>query len=536
MIRKLLSMMAVSLLMVIMAFSGSVFAQPVSIETGALENTGDSVLFPYYDIRTVAQGGPGLSDNYFAVANTEGDDWVQAHVRVRTGQCSVELLDFDVILSPKDVFTFDLYQGSSGNTVFASCDTHTLVASGFNVDSNGCFVLDSATFPQMLSLIKTCGTCPSGSAISDIDALAATRFGYVEAIGEIVLQPVTFGNCSGAPADTRGCDICAKAQLVAGQYTAWSWVDGDDCPVHSVFNSLFGRLYQAKFDAQRNVVALATSNGLSLDHSVQGSGTEPWILHRPCYSDASSGCSTGDGELENSNPFVTAGAKFAYNKLYESNQTALNGATDINYCFWGKETGDEPVADNLGVNRVGAAATFGPTLADLRNTAGPRDGTAIRTEDIIVSLNNMIAKQFMVSHYFFIPGIGQTRYVFTFPFQHFINEQIGITKDVRLDTEENGCVIPTGKFISPGLPPSVSPQGELTILDTQGATDACTFNEGWLAFTLEVTKVGPTTSVHPSFITPSLPGVIGTVTNSSSSVLSTAPMQWSDNDHWNEKN
>lgn len=527
--RKFSIVMATALALVIMAFSGSAFAQNYStMETGALENLGDTILFSYYDIRTAAQGGPGLSDNYFTVVNTDDNEYTQVHVRVRTGQCSVELLDFDAILSPLDVFTFDIYQGSTGNTVFASCDTKTLIASGFNVDTNGCFVLDTATFPAALSLIETCGNCPSGTAITSAEALAATRYGYVEVIGEAEMEPVTGVNCSGAGPNTPGCTICTEAQLIAGEYTAWEWFWEDECGDLSnaeVDADLFGRVYYAKFDASRNIVELATSNGVSLGNAVNGYDYDV-IIHRPCYSDTSPGCVPGDGELENTNYYVSGNAKFAYNKAYESDQSALPGAPDMNYCFWTRELGDDSANDV--VNRVGAAATFGPTLADLRNGyASYRTGDAITTEYIIADLNDRIAKEWAVSHYFYLPGRGQTKYVFTFPFQHFINETITISPYYRLDTEENACAIPTGKFISPGLPSPTSPRGEVTIIETQQPNDPCTFNEGWVAYELAITQVGP--SLDEWNFT--YPGVIGVVTNSSDgssadSVLSTAPMQW----------
>jgi hypothetical protein len=523
--RKLLSMMAIAVFMAVIAFTGSVFAQmPYMYDIGAQEMNGNTVLFNYYDIRTTAQGGPGLSDNYFTVTKTCGGchdcpvtlPWTNAHVRVRTGQCSVELLDFDVILSPGDVFTFDLYQTATGSTQFASCDTKTLVASGFNVDSNGCYVLDSGTFPEMLSLIKTCGNCPDGSGapLSDADALAATRWGYVEVIGEASLWPD-----SSADPD----EDCSEERLAAGEYTLWGWVEDDGCYNEVPWADLIGRVYYAKFDADRKLVQLATSNGLSMNDAVCGGSQaaahicSDRIIHRPCYSDTSPGCSVGDGELENVNPYVVGDAKYAY--AAASTDADPDGANDMNYCFY-KNTittsGDV-------VNKVGAGATFGPTLADLYVPSAPRDGGAGTTEDIISDLNNFIAKWCAASHYFYIPGKGQTRYVFTFPFQHFINQRIEITKELRLDTEENECAIPTGKFISPGLPVAGVPRGEVTILATQEPGDPCTFNEGWIWFLLNTTSDGLGRTNY-------MPGVIGVVVNygdnDTADVMATAPMQW----------
>jgi hypothetical protein len=177
----------------------------------------------------------------------------------------------------------------------------------------------------------------------------------------------------------------------------------------------------------------------------------------------------------------------------------------MNYCFWK----DSFFSGNDIPNRVGAGATFGPTLADLideylstccpyPNYIVPRNGNADTTVGNIDWLNFALSKSVFPyeksqawSHYFYVPGQGQTRYVFTFPFMHFINQEIETTKTARFDTEENECAIPTGKFISPGLPAPGVLSGEVTIIDTQEPSDPCTFNEGWLSFDLTVKDDGP---------------------------------------------
>jgi hypothetical protein len=534
---KLVSMLAVTLFLAIMVFSGSAFAGFPGLGIGAQEAFGNIILFSYYDIRTTAQGGPGLSDNYFTIVNRDEDAYTNAHVRVRTGQCSVELLDFDVLLSPGDVFTFDLYQTATGSTQFASCDTDTLVASGFNVDSNGCYVLDSTTFPDMLGLIETCGNCPDGSGapLSAADALAATRWGYIEVIGEVELNPDPVADPD---------DPCSEEKLKAGEYTAWEWITGsDDCGdiggdgndnddtsgYESVDDQLFGRVYYARFDAERNLVRLATSNGLSMVHAVCGGSQAAAhicsniIIHRPCYQDTSIGCGSGDGELDNDNPFVADHAKYAYEAASTDITqigTDTTGAKDMNYCSY-----KDMISGTSVINKVGAAATFGPTLADLNDYIyAPRDGGAGTTAIIIRRVNDFsFAKSLAASHYFYLPGKGQTRYVFTFPFQHFINQSITITKEERFNNKEETCAIPTGKFISPGLPVAGVPRGEVTILATQEPNDTCTFNEGWIEFSVLVTEDGVGDSDY-------FPGVIGMVVNygdgDTADVMAIAPLQW----------
>jgi hypothetical protein len=93
---KRLAVPALAVLMIGLFISS---AQAVrSIEpTG--ETPGDVVIYPYYDVSAAT------SYNYFYLVNTV-NYYVQAHVRFRTAECSIEVLDFDVILTPYDVFTF----------------------------------------------------------------------------------------------------------------------------------------------------------------------------------------------------------------------------------------------------------------------------------------------------------------------------------------------------------------------------------------------------------------------------------------------
>jgi hypothetical protein len=513
--------------------------------SGSYDIPGDSMILSYYDIRTAAQGGPGLSDNYFTIINEDIDEWYQMHVRVRTGQCSVELLDFDVLLSPNDVFTFDLYQDAEGDTVFASCDTHTLTASQFAVDSNGCFILDTGTFPNMLSLIQTCGSCPDGTdaPLSASSALEATRWGYVEVIGELELcaSDALTPDCQGSTSATE----CTTEQLGAGEYNAWTfWLEedsdpGTDCSDYADTSDpgedLYGKLYYATFDAGRNLVELATANAFT-SVWVSGGNDDHNIIHRPCYSDNSPGCNPGDGELENDNPTVYQGQgnpKFAYD-MARTSVSSSQGATDINYCFWKGTIGTDSVE-----NQLGAGATFGPTQADLHGCPwcdfpfiGPfqpfpsngRDGDWQTTADIIGALNFQAMKDDATSHYFYIPGQGQTRFVFTFPFQHFLNQEIEIVKGKRFDTEENECTLPGQKFISPGLPTPSALAGEVTILTAHNSNDGCDYNEGWLEYEFEIVDDGP------GWTDGFDPGVLGLVVhwgdNSTADVFDVSPVQW----------
>lgn len=521
--KKIAFMMALTCVLVITAFIGSAFAGmspfpfDVSVDLGSREVMGDQILFSYYDLRTKAQGGPNLTDNYFTVVNTDGNEWVQAHLRVRTGQCSIELLDFDVIMSPNDVFTFDLFQDDNGNTVFASCDTETLISSGFGVDTEGCITIDTSG-ASALVLVKECGNCPDGSPISDSAALEATRWGYVEIIGEVEMRPD-----SGA---SEG-DDCWEGDLIAGNYTSWSWVDeGNGCMYSGVGMNLFGRVYYAALDSDGNVIKVATANGHSSPNAVAGDNWDAGlttIVHRPCYSDTSVGCSSGDGELES-----PTGPGYAYGPVDAT--LPILGADDMNYCYW------NDLGDGSGLNRVGAAATFGPTMADFRPGWRDNDGTgapaATTTENILMTQNSAAGKRFAVSHYWYFSDDNQSRYVFTFPLQHFVNQSITMQKDVRFDTEENECTITTGKFISPGLPAPGVKVGEVAIIPAHDPDDGCSYGEGWLAFELNVSSDAIGGSDYE-------PLALGLVANWGDDTavqgIAVSPMQWTTWSPWVER-
>jgi len=59
---------------------------------------GDVVLFPYYN------GSEGW-ENYYTITN-DSPLWIQGHLRFRGAAWCAELRDFDIILSPGDVFVF----------------------------------------------------------------------------------------------------------------------------------------------------------------------------------------------------------------------------------------------------------------------------------------------------------------------------------------------------------------------------------------------------------------------------------------------
>ena len=511
------------------------------------ETAGTSLLFTYYDLRSAASGGLGVTDNYFTVTNTATDKWVQAHVRVRTGAKSIELLDFDILMSPTDTFTFDLYE-DNGATVFASCDTKTLIDSGFtpNFDRNldgtdDCYVLDSNTFPQMISLIAVC--LPD---IDEAEQLAQTKKGYVEVIGEGVIWACSTNKnkCWDACETTDTFTIPGKL-LQHCTNSDLSIVDNCNSDVDSMYPVLIGRQYYATVEGGgiggglRTVTRFAQLNGEVLDQYA------PLVLHCENFNAeaASADCAGAD-----------QGPCFAY--VGATTNSVAEGADDMNHCLY---TSKILVANDVS-NKFGAGATFGPTILDNR-VASPRNGTlaqaAANIGIIMATMNDAQStddggdfdtwgdKQWADSHYFAVPAPNvydiSTAFSFIFPFQHFIGENDYITVQTIYDTEENKRTLDLPKFISPGLPTPTSPGEEAALFKLNAP-----FAEGWLRFA--VTATNATTGCTESVIdttscavsnagtptTPYVPAWTGAVFNYGTSHISASHFQFNNMDIAND--
>lgn len=364
---------------------------PAYAETSA----GSALLFTYYDVRSIADGGLGLTDNYFTIINT-AQSWVQAHIRIRTGDKSVELMDFDILLSPEDVFTFDLYESAqipdpsdatkmiSGGIEFASCDTDTLENSNFDVATSGarkgCVTMNSNTNTNLLDLIKLCQT------LNATDALKATLKGYVEVIGEgaIDSRSKTYGDANknycdgdGSTAPLASTKKIPKSTLYSLNNDASCWKDkaaGTDPSVVSMGPVLHGRVYYAtlangKADRLASVNAevldntlpvWAISNASSYDNGIETPGSSVAdargrriILHADTFNKEKDRCKES-GKND-------AGC-FAYTSA--STKRDPTGANDMNSCFF--LNSKDVSGDTTGVtNKYGAAMTFGPALVDL---------------------------------------------------------------------------------------------------------------------------------------------------------------------------
>jgi len=178
---------------------------------------GDALLFPIYY---------GQFENLFTITNNSGN-WIQGHLRFRGATWSTELRDFDVILSPGDVFVFRLadLDGDGQWEIDQSLDTRNFQYTGmlFTDDCQGpngaipnCLNPSSLLEPTVFSNVTT------------QDRLTAQRnAGHVEFIGEAVLNGMTHAIMEALigsnPGDTWRPYVTTNGN---GRGTnAWKWSD-----------------------------------------------------------------------------------------------------------------------------------------------------------------------------------------------------------------------------------------------------------------------------------------------------------------------
>jgi hypothetical protein len=485
----------------------------------AHEIAGSALLFTYYDVRPVADGGMGTADNYFTVTNTSAS-WVQAHVRIRTGDKSVELLDFDIMLSPEDVFSFTLSDNGAGGVDFSSLDEKTIsnskmIAPFLEDLGGGVKGIWFSTNPSsshyrsgLTSLIQLC------QSKTQAEAAALTRKGYVEVIEEGAITPCTddktkcddvyFGDCTGDEDNWT----------TIGSNTLWDLVDDDmqshsgkcDKAVSNAENNLHGRVYYATI-TNGVVVRLAHLNAETMDNRLPqlnpavDSAERRIIIHRNNYDleRASERCLQG-ADSESESCFAYTEASSDYDAL---NSSTPGGADDMNYCFY--QDTETIEGEKVGTyNKFGAAATFGPTIADLR---GERDGDFNKTAgnlDLfsenssfewsaangLSESGDLYEKDYVTTHYLYFPTgpfYIKSAFAFIFPVMHFIDEAPKVGDFVFYDMDENTVEIPETGFISPGLPGPGAPVDEEASLQTL-STDT-PYDEGWV-------KIGAITATN----------------------------------------
>ena len=188
---------------------------------------GDALLFPFYN------GNSGF-ENYFAITN-DASVWIQGHIRFRGGTWAAELRDFDVILSPGDVFVFRIadIDGDGQWELDESLDIKNFQYTGLaEVPDQGHLNLPTSTCRSELDGVQmTQCMDPSFDLIPPPDAIIREDLiehhkhtGYIEFIGEAVLDEMNHDIMaillSGVPGDWEPyqTDVFSRRGT-----SAWKW-------------------------------------------------------------------------------------------------------------------------------------------------------------------------------------------------------------------------------------------------------------------------------------------------------------------------
>lgn len=189
----------------------------VAPNAGAIElksnGLGDALIFPAYE---------GRIDNYFTVSNSS-NQWIQGHLRFRGAGWTAELRDFDVILSPGDVFVFRLadLDGDGQQEIDQSLDPKNFAYTGQTYSCgavSNCLELNT----RLIEPVK--------SVVSETDYEHQRLVGYVEFYGESVLTGMTQAIMADLlSASPNSANKPYQDELYARTGTnAWRWSDAPE--------------------------------------------------------------------------------------------------------------------------------------------------------------------------------------------------------------------------------------------------------------------------------------------------------------------
>lgn len=226
---------------VALALSMGVISQAHAAITLKPNGKGDALLFPVYN---------SYVENTFTISNNE-NKWIQGHIRFRGAAWSGELLDFDVILSPGDVFVFRLadVDGDGQWEIDQSLDPKNFMYTG---QVSKC--IDSRDADKKTDLCMDYSTLlvPTirNTAITQPIVEHHLHTGYIEFVGEAVLDGMDAKTMMSLMS-TKPTDDLVKYQTRVGSGTgvsAWSWsqaakrFDGDK-GLSDVPNALTGTAF-----------------------------------------------------------------------------------------------------------------------------------------------------------------------------------------------------------------------------------------------------------------------------------------------------
>ncbi|MBF0100887.1 MAG: hypothetical protein HQK77_08275 [Desulfobacterales bacterium] len=271
-------MKRLGLLMVMLALLVG-FVAPVSAApmiTAEEAGRGDALIFPMYYLN---------GNNTFKIRNNYGE-FVQVHVRFRAAISSIELRDFDIVLSPFDVVSFELkpYVTQDGITI------GQIVSEDQSFRYTAQSPWDGKKFSTNFDIRQTKQVHVRETAQ---EYEHNYMFGYVEVIGEAVLV----GLANARPPYHQRADsvLASKKQINAWMWQATTDLGGMNEKLADVPNCLTGVQYcesgpstgvgvalealaLQNFRTNQADVAHRDGNNYPLDGGV--------ILHHPMYEDS----------------------------------------------------------------------------------------------------------------------------------------------------------------------------------------------------------------------------------------------------------
>ena len=174
---------------------GAPFTSNATFETVSPGGTGHQLFVPYYNVQN---GNATL----FNVVNTDTVNGKAAKVRFRGASNSDDVFDFQLYLSPGDVWAANISKGADGRAILTTSDRSCTLPAGVGAGSGNSFV--TARLPQTFT----------------VDNLASqTREGYIEVFNMADIPPAGAGSLFEAIKHINGIPPCngggTAAQIAA---------------------------------------------------------------------------------------------------------------------------------------------------------------------------------------------------------------------------------------------------------------------------------------------------------------------------------
>ncbi len=329
-------------------------AQAVSVNPNGL---GQVLIYPYYTVRVVPSGVAGIDAAYNSLLSVTNSTASAKAVKVRflEGKNSREVLDFNLYLSAKDVWTAAIIPTSDGAGIFTADKSCTVPQ-----------VSDKSSAPTTFLNYQYSGSNDDKAGTS----LDRTREGYVEIIemGDVIGSTATAAtHVKGTPPcysqtviDTRLQAPTAPANTVAGSgglfgsMTLINVLRGEDfgydptaldgfssTPIWSEEGSIFPNL---NFVNPKTSIVVAGSNVYITDWTTSSVGADPVsavLMHNNVYNEFVLDAST----KSQTDWVLTFPTKWAYydfttgvvGKLFQRNFGASGACDDITLTQYDRE-------------------------------------------------------------------------------------------------------------------------------------------------------------------------------------------------------